>query len=258
MPLQKNSNKALTVQSKNEDKAEPIRLQKYFSDCGVLSRRACEGEISAGHVKVNGVVAVLGDRVLPNVDTVEWNGQEILPRNEKPYRYVLLNKPRGWVCTAKDEKGRRNVTELVKIPDARLYPVGRLDMDSDGLLLLTDDGEFANLLTHPRHEIAKRYRVAVSPLPTGTQLDVLRSPMELDGYKLQPVGVKVLSDGVLEMELHEGRNRQIRRMCEKVGLSVVSLTRIAIGKIGIGDLKIGKWRNLTDAEVAYLKGCRNA
>ena len=233
---------------------EAIRLQKYFSDCGILSRRAAEAEISAGRVSVNGIPASLGDRITPGVDRVEWNGRPILPRADKPYRYILLNKPRGWVCTAKDEKGRRNVVELVRIPGVRLYPVGRLDMDSDGLLLLTDDGAFANHLTHPRHDIPKRYRVTVSPAPTADQLAALRAPMELDGYRLLPVAVWTYAGNVLEMELHEGRNRQIRRMCEAVGLSVVTLTRIAIGRLPLGELPPGRWRELTKDEVNYLLG----
>ena len=235
---------------------DTIRLQKYFSDCGILSRRAAEAEISAGHVSVNGIPASLGDKIMPGVARVEWNGRPVLPRADKPYRYILLNKPRGWVCTAKDEKGRRSVVELVRIPGDRLYPVGRLDMDSDGLLLLTDDGAFANHLTHPRHEIPKRYRVTVSPAPSAGQLAALRAPMELDGYRLLPVAVRECADNVLEMELHEGRNRQIRRMCEAVGLSVVSLTRIAIGRLSLGELPLGKWRELTQDEVDYLMGRR--
>ena len=193
--------------------SEPIRLQKYFSDCGVLSRRAAEAEILSGRVLVNGATASLGDKIDPQKDIVEYRGKRILPREDKPHLYVMLHKPRGVVSTAKDEKGRRNVTELVKIPGARLYPIGRLDMDSDGLLLLTDDGELTNRLTHPRHEIPKIYHVTLSSKPSEDQLRVLRAPMELDGYRLLPVDVKVIADNVLEMELYEGRNRQIRRMC---------------------------------------------
>ena len=234
--------------------ADAIRLQKYFSDCGILSRRAAEAEILAGRVTVNGIPAIPGEKITPGADRVEWNGSPVLPRADKPYRYILLNKPRGFVSTAKDEKGRRNVTELVRIPETRLYPVGRLDMDSDGLLLLTDDGAFANHLTHPRHEIPKIYRVTVSPAPTAAQLNALRAPMELDGYRLQPVGIVQETDSVLRMELHEGRNRQIRRMCEAVGLKVTALTRIAIGNLTLGDLPTGKWRDLTADEIAYLIG----
>ncbi len=232
--------------------SELIRLQKYFSDCGVLSRRAAEAEILSGRVNVNGVTATLGDKIDPENDIVEYRGKRILPREDKPHLYVMLHKPRGVVSTAKDEKGRRNVTELVKIPGARLYPIGRLDMDSDGLLLLTDDGELTNRLTHPRHEIPKIYHVTLTAKPSEEQLRVLRAPMELDGYRLLPVGVKVIADNILEMELYEGRNRQIRRMCQAVGLGIRQLTRIRIGELGLGDLPLGKWRYLTDDEVAYL------
>ena len=232
--------------------SEPIRLQKYFSDCGILSRRAAEAEILSGRVLVNGTPASLGDKIDPKTDIVEYRGKRILPREDKPHLYVMLHKPRGVVSTAKDEKGRKNVTQLVRIPGARLYPIGRLDMDSDGLLLMTDDGELTNRLTHPRHEIPKIYHVTLSTPPSEDQLQVLRSPMELDGYRLLPVGVKVIANNILEMELYEGRNRQIRRMCQAVGLKIKQLTRIRIGKLELGELPLGKWRYLTDDEVAYL------
>ena len=153
--------------------AEPIRLQKYFTDCGVLSRRAAEAEIAAGHVTVNGSPAHIGDKVDPERDRVEYKGKLILPRMDKPYRYLMLNKPRGYVTTLKDEKGRRTVIDLIRNADGRLYPIGRLDMDSEGLLLLTDDGSLANRLTHPRHEIPKIYHVTLSPSPHPT--NALRS-----------------------------------------------------------------------------------
>ena len=233
--------------------AEPIRLQKYLSDCGLLSRRAAEAEILAGRILVNGSPAVLGDKIDPNIDQVEYRGKAVLPRADKPHCYVMLNKPRGVVSTAKDEKGRRNVTELVRIPGVRLYPVGRLDMDSDGLLLLTDDGDLTNRLTHPRHEIPKIYHVVLTAAPTKEQLKALSSPMELDGYRLLPVGVERLHETALKMELYEGRNRQIRRMCQAVGLKIVTLTRVAIGSVTLGDLPVGKWRYLTESEVEYLR-----
>ena len=233
--------------------AEPVRLQKYFSDCGVLSRRAAEAEISAGLVRVNGSIAKLGDKIDPDCDRVEYNGKPVLPRADKPHRYILLNKPRGYVCTAKDEKGRKTVLDLMHGVNTRVYPVGRLDMDSEGLLLLTDDGELTNRLTHPRHEIPKIYRVSLSPTPTKEQLEALAAPMELDGYRLLPVDIRQIKPALLEMELYEGRNRQIRRMCEAVGLKVTSLRRIAIGQLPLGELPLGKWRDLTDGEVAYLK-----
>ena len=237
--------------------AEPIRLQKFFSDSGTLSRRAAEAEILAGHVRINGKIAALGDKVDPAVDVIEYQGRRILPRADKPHRYIMLNKPRGFVTTTKDEKGRRTVTELTKAAGTRLYPVGRLDMDSEGLLLLTDDGAFTNRMTHPRHEIPKIYHVTVSPAPTKAQLEALTSPMELDGYRLLPVGVRLLSEELLEMELYEGRNRQIRRMCEAVGLKIRRLQRVAIGELTLGELPIGKWRDLSVDEIKYLTTERN-
>lgn len=234
--------------------AELIRIQKLFSDSGILSRRAAEAEILKGNVTVNGRVAQLGDKVDPDQDEILFCGRPIRSRGEKPHRYVLINKPRGIVCTAKDEKGRTPVTSLVRIPDTRLYPVGRLDMDSDGLLLLTDDGKLTNRLTHPRHEIPKIYHVTVSPAPTKDQLAVLRSPMTIDGYRLLPVKIRVLEETVLEMQLYEGRNRQIRKMCDAVGLKVKQLTRVAIGTLLLGDLAPGQWRELTPQEINYLKG----
>lgn len=237
--------------------AEPIRLQKFFSDSGTLSRRAAEAEILAGHVRINGKIAALGDKVDPAVDVIEYQGRRILPRADKPHRYIMLNKPRGFVTTTKDEKGRRTVTELTKAAGTRLYPVGRLDMDSEGLLLLTDDGEFTNRMTHPRHEIPKIYHVTVSPAPTKAQLEALASPMELDGYRLLPVGVRLLSEELLEMELYEGRNRQIRRMCEAVGLKIRRLQRVAIGELTLGELPLGKWRDLSVDEIKYLTTERN-
>ena len=232
--------------------AEPVRLQKYLSDCGILSRRAAEAAIVSGQVLVNGIPAALGQKVDPETDQIAYRGKRVSPRADKPHRYVLLNKPSGIVCTAKDEKGRPTVTGLVRIPGVRLYPVGRLDMDSEGLLLLTDDGSFANLLTHPRHEIPKLYRASVSPSPSREQLHALSCPMELDGYRLLPVGVRQLGETELELRLFEGRNRQIRRMCEAVGLKITRLRRTAIGKLTLGDMPPGAWRELTAAEVAYL------
>lgn len=233
--------------------AEPIRLQKFFTDSGVLSRRAAEAEILAGKVRVNGQIAKLGDKVDPEHDEVVYAGKTIRPRADRPHRYIMLNKPRGYVTTLQDEKGRKTVIELISDAKTRLYPIGRLDMDSDGLLLLTDDGAFANQLTHPKHEIPKIYHVTVSPLPTKEQLARLSSPMEIDGYRLMPVKVRRLAPDVLEMTLFEGRNRQIRKMCDSVGLRVVALSRVAIGKLRIGTLPLGKWRELSREELEYLK-----
>ena len=234
---------------------EEIRLQKYFTDCHVMSRRAAEKEIAEGRVKVNGSVASLGDKILPGKDRVVWNGREILPAEEKK-TYIMLNKPMGYVTTLSDEQGRKNVSELVSDAGVRVYPVGRLDMYSEGLLLLTDDGELTNRLTHPRHQIPKIYRVKLVGEVDGEVLKRLARPMEIDGYRLQPVGVSLLGrEGgftTVKITLYEGRNRQIRKMCEKLDLSVARLTRVAIGDLSLGELPRGKWRYLTENEVQYL------
>ena len=234
---------------------EKIRLQKFFTDAGVMSRRAAEKEIADGRVRVNGVLAQVGDKIDPELDVVEYKGR-VVPYRASGYTYIMLNKPVGCVTTADDEKGRKNVIELVSTLRKRVYPVGRLDMNSDGLLLLTDDGELANKLTHPRHNIPKIYRVNVTKIPTEEQLAILRSPLVLDGYRIQPVKTEVVDtcDGaLLEMTLYEGRNRQIRRMCEAAGLRISRLTRIAIGELKLGNLSSGKWRHLTEEEIEYLK-----
>ena len=239
--------------------SEKIKLQKFFTDCGIMSRRAAEKEISAGKVKVNGNIATLGDRVDPDTDRVEYNGR-VLQKKESARVCVMLNKPTGFVTTLSDEKGRRNVSELVSDANTRLYPIGRLDMNSDGLLLLTNDGNLANRLTHPKHDIPKIYRVTVSGDLSERALETLRSPLIIDGYKIRPVNLKVLKhdrscrSSLLEMELYEGRNRQIRKMCAIAELGVVRLTRIAYGSLTLGSLPMGKWRYLTDAEIGYLKG----
>ena len=234
-----------------------VRVQKYFTDCGVLSRRAAEKEIEAGHVTVNGTLAALGDKIDPARDTVTWNGKRVLPRTEEKH-YILLNKPRGFVTTASDEKGRRTVTDLTRAVGVRLYPVGRLDMDSDGLLLMTNDGDLTYRLTHPKHEIAKLYHVTVRGKVSEAALTRLGEPFLLDGYQTAPVRVQLLQAddtcSVLSFLLHEGRNRQIRRMCEEVGLSITRLSRVAIGSIKVGNLKEGTYRPLTAAEIQYLKG----
>lgn len=235
---------------------EKIRLQKYFTDCGVLSRRAAEEEIKAGKVRVNGIVAQLGDKIDPEVDTVEYKGKKIEAKKENDFVYILLNKPCGVVTSAKDEKGRTCVTDLVKC-GRRIYPVGRLDLNSQGLILMTDDGELTNRLTHPRHEIPKIYEVDVVGKVTTEQLHTLNSSMTIDEYILLPVKTEFVSKNekftTLRMTLYEGRNRQIRKMCEQVGLKVAKLTRVAIGSITLGTLAIGKWRYLTPAELQTLK-----
>ena len=237
---------------------DEIRLQKFFTDSGVLSRRAAEAEIRAGRVTVNGVPAEIGQKIDPARDTVEYRGKLIPYSPAAPRHYILLNKPRGFVTTLSDEKGRRTVADLVSDVGVRLYPVGRLDMDSDGLLLLTNDGALTERLTHPRHEIAKHYLVTVKGAVAPEQLERLNAPFLLDGYRTLPARVTPSGNEngntLLSVELLEGRNRQIRKMCAEVGLRILRLTRVAIGKITLGDLPVGKHRPLTNDEVLYLKG----
>lgn len=241
---------------------EKIRLQKYFTMCGEMSRRAAENEIAAGNVTVNGVVASLGDKIDPKCDTVRL-GTKIIAPAQSGHTYIMLNKPMGYVTTMSDEKGRKCVSELVADCPARVYPVGRLDMYSEGLLIFTDDGELANRLMHPSHSFEKVYKVKVKGELSDESIKALTSPMELDGYALQPIEAKIIARGrkdlsgnvysVLLITLHEGRNRQIRKMCEKCGITVMRLKRISVGPIELGSLESGKWRRLTDAEVSLLK-----
>lgn len=235
---------------------EKIRLQKYFTDCGILSRRAAEEEIKAGKVRVNGITAQLGDKIDPENDIVEYKGKRIEAKKDSDFVYILLNKPTGIVTSAKDEKGRTCVTDIVKC-GKRVYPVGRLDLNSQGLILMTNDGELTNKLTHPRHEIPKIYEVDVVGKVTTEQLQILNSSMTVDGYVLLPVKTEFLAKNekftTLRMTLFEGRNRQIRKMCEQVGLKVAKLTRVAIGSITLGNLECGKWRYLTKDEIKSLK-----
>ena len=232
-----------------------IRLQKYFTDCGIMSRRAAEAEIAAGRVHVNGHVANLGDKIDPASDIVTFGGRRIESQKTE-FTYIMMNKPRGYLTSVSDPEGRRCVTDLLDGLDVRVYPVGRLDKCSEGLLLLTDDGELANKLTHPRHSLGKIYRVKVDGSVTSEQYTKLTSALVIDGYKIRPVKVTVASEDesgtVLKMTLFEGRNRQIRKMCEAVGLRVKRLGRVAIGDLKLSGLPVGKWRHLTEEEVAYL------
>ena len=206
---------------------ESVRIQKYLSDCGVMSRRKAEAEIAAGKVKVNNELATIGMKINPDGDAVFYNGKAVVPSGEKKI-YIKLNKPRGYVATLSDEKGRKCVADLVKDVGERVYPIGRLDLDSEGLLLMTNDGELANKLMHPSGNVAKVYIVKVR-YDNGMDFKVLR------------------------FELHEGRNRQIRKMCEAVGLQVAKLRRISIGDITVAGLGSGKWQYLSREEIQYLK-----
>ncbi len=235
---------------------ETVKLQKYFSDCAIMSRRAAETEIKNGKVTVNGAVATLGLRIDPERDVIIYKGKKILPPTRKK-TYILLNKPRGIVTTLSDEKGRPTVLSLLNDLGVRVYPVGRLDFNSEGLLLLTDDGELTNRLTHPKHQIPKIYHVTVKGEVSEAKLKKLSSALIIDGYQIQPVAVEIIkkapSSTTLQMTLFEGRNRQIRKMCALCELSINTLTRVAIGNITLGNLPQGKWRHLLPDEVEYLK-----
>lgn len=232
-----------------------IRLQKYLSQCAVASRRKSEELILAGKVKVNGKVAGLGDKIDPKRDTVTVSGKKIV--SSKKHYYIMLHKPRGFITTMEDEMGRKCVAQLVKDVGARVYPVGRLDKDSEGLLIMTNDGDFANHLTHPSKHVPKTYRVTVRPSVSEEQLLAFNEGIEIDGRKTAPADAHIIDKSenrvVLEIVLHEGRNRQIRRMCEELGLEVARLKRTHIGSIKLGMLPQGKWRELTEDEVHRLK-----
>lgn len=233
---------------------DKIRLQKFFSENGIMSRRACEDELNAGNIAINGITAKAGDKIDPERDTVTLNGKVIRP-NKKSYTYIMLNKPRGYITSTTDPQGRKCVTDLLSSVHTRVYPIGRLDRVSEGLLLLTDDGELTNRLTHPKHSIPKVYRVKVAGHPTEEQLKTLTSPLVIDDYKIQPVRVEVTyeeSDAVLHMYLYEGRNRQIRKMCDMAGITIRRLSRVAIGQLRLNGLAVGKWRYLEQDEVDYL------
>ncbi len=233
-----------------------MRLQKFLSECGVLSRRAAERAIEAGEVTVNGETATIGQQIDAINDKVMYRGKGVKKSRDEKKTYVLLHKPKGFVTTLSDEKGRRCVAELVADAGVRLYPVGRLDRESEGLLLMTNDGDLTNRLTHPRHQIPKIYQVRVSPRITRPMLRALGEPMVIDDYQIQPVETVLLSQAeessLLQMTLYEGRNRQIRKMCAQVGLEVLRLRRVAIGTIRLGDLKPGKWKHLTKEQIDYL------
>lgn len=235
------------------------RLQKLISSCGLASRRTAEEWIAAGRVTVNGQRARLGDRADPDRDRVLVDGKPLDPGGGRTY--LMLNKPRGYVTTLSDEKGRRTVADLVAGCGSRVWPVGRLDMDSEGLLILTDDGELTHRLLHPSHEIEKEYLVWVTG-DVKRALPILSAPMELDGDRLAPAGVRrgKTSGGVsqLSIVIHQGKNRQVRRMCARAGLTVLRLKRIREGRLSLDrTLKPGGWRELTGQEILLLTSEEN-
>ena len=226
------------------------RLQKILSARGVASRRAAEQMILDGRVTVNGQLALLGQTADPDADEIFVDGKPI-PAGAQPV-YIMLHKPRGFVTTLSDEQGRRTAAQLVADCGVRVYPVGRLDLSSEGLLLFTNDGAFADQMMHPKHQVDKTYLAWVTDC-TEPGVSRLKQPIVLDGYRIQPPQVRLVKPGLLEITIHEGRNRQVRRMCEAAGMHVTRLRRIREGSLSLGDLPVGKWRYLTDDEVAELK-----
>lgn len=233
-----------------------VRLQKFMAEQGVASRRKSEDLIRAGKVKVNGHIAEIGMKINPRKDLVTVGKQKLTNVKNRKMVYIMLNKPRGYVTTVSDELGRKTVMDLLPDFGCRIYPVGRLDKDSEGLLLLTNDGSFTNCMTHPSHEYAKVYRVTVRSAVNDEILFNLRNGIEIDGRKTAPCEVTVLTEEenrvVLEFILHEGRNRQIRKMCESQGLEVARLKRISIGPIKLGMLKQGDYKELSEQDVKKL------
>ena len=227
------------------------RLQKCISEAGVASRRTAETMIEAGRVTVNGVRAVLGQTADPETDDIRIDGAPLPPEAEKVY--VMLHKPRGYVTTLKDEQGRKTVAELVASLGVRLYPVGRLDLDSEGLLIMTNDGAVANCLMHPSNNISKTYEVDVSGADLADAAAVIRGVTVLEGYTVRPAEMAVLAENRLSVTIHEGRNRQVRKLCELAGLRVHRLVRVSEGELRLGSLPPRAWRYLTADEIAYLR-----
>lgn len=236
--------------------AEEVRLQKYISDCGIMSRRAAEKEIEKGLVTVNGEPAELGQKIVPGRDIVMYNGIKISRSGDRKL-YIMLNKPAGYLTSMSDDRGRKCVSELVADLGERVYPCGRLDLESEGMLIMTNDGEMANKLTHPGHNFSKLYHVKIDTIATPEIIAALSEPMIIDGYKIQPVKVKLVTHkrdcSILSFELYEGRNRQIRKMCENVGIRVKNLRRVSVGELQFNGLEVGQWRFLTASEIRYLK-----
>ncbi len=233
-----------------------VRLQKFLANSGVASRRKCEELILEGKISINGkIVNELGVKVDPNVDKVEYCGKVI--HNTEKLVYILLNKPIGYVTTANDQFNRDTVLDLVKVKE-RIVPVGRLDMYTSGALILTNDGDFVYKVTHPKHEITKTYTVTLHGIISNEAVEKLRQGVEIENYITRPAKVKILKTDEeknisrLEITIHEGKNRQVRKMCETVGSKVLALHRSKIGDIGVKDLKLGNWRYLKDYEVKKL------
>lgn len=237
---------------------EEIRLQKYMAECGVASRRKAEEYILDGKVQVNGkIVTELGTKINPNKDVVYFNNRKI--ENEGKNIYILLNKPIGYVTTTKDQFNRETVLDLIKNVKGRVVPVGRLDMYTSGALILTNDGNFTYKITHPSHEINKTYIATIRGIITEEEVNKLKNGVKIDDYTTRPAKVKIMKTDVeknisrIEITIHEGKNRQVRKMCEAIGRNVMALHRTKIGDINVKDLKIGEWRYLTPKEVEKLQ-----
>ena len=232
---------------------EEVRLQKYLADCGIASRRKCEQYIQQGKVQVNGkVVTELGTKINPKKDKVKFENREITENRKMVY--ILLNKPIGYVTTVDDQFNRDTVLDLVKVKE-RIVPVGRLDMYTSGALILTNDGDFVYKVTHPKHEIEKTYTVTLKGIIQNDEVEKLRKGVQIEDYTTKPAKVKILKTDKeknisrLEIIIHEGKNRQVRKMCEAVGKKVLALHRSKIGTIGVKDLELGKWRYLSSKEI---------
>ena len=238
------------------------RIQKVLSEQGIVSRRKAEEWIEQGKIKVNGRPAVLGQKINPNRDVVTIDGERVYFQKSSQKYYIMLHKPRGYVTTMNDELGRKCVAELVEDVPERVYPIGRLDKDSEGMLLFTNDGDFANLIMHPSHHVSKTYRVTVRPDISDAQVVQLSTGVVIDGKKTSPAHVTVLEKEpgrvVLQVVIYEGRNRQVRKMCEAVGLEVARLKRTAIGPLKMGMLAPGKWRELRPGEIGMIRNAIKA
>lgn len=232
-----------------------MRLQKYLAECGVASRRHAEELIADGQIEVNGLVVTQMGTQVEEGDEVRYKGMLVKPETQK--RYILYYKPVGEVTTVSDPEGRSTVLDRFRDFPVRLYPVGRLDFDSEGLLILTNDGALTERLTHPSHEVQKRYIARVSKRPSPEALHTLRSGVLLEGRKTAPASVRILKEDPLSTDLlfiiHEGRNRQIRRMVEAVGHQVLRLKRVQYGGVVLGDLRRGEWRDLSREELLTLR-----
>ena len=236
------------------------RLQKYMARCGVASRRKCEEIILSNKVKINdNIVNELGVKIDPSKDKVFYNGKRILPEENK--LYIMLNKPEGYITSVKDEKGRKTILDLVKVNE-RIYPIGRLDYDSSGLILLTNDGDIYNKIIHPRVEVEKKYIALCKGVFSDEEIKKFEIGIDIGGYITANAKIKLIDkekdkktnavNSLVEIIIHEGKNRQIRKMCSALGHEVITLKRVAVGDIKLGYLKRGEWRNLTEDELNYI------